>query len=359
VHATFDVRIFYKECRTLARAGYDVVLVAPHDRAEFVDGVRIQPVGRNLNRWNRMTKTVWEVFRKAWASHADIYHFHDPELLPLGVVLKLTGKSVIYDVHEDVASDILSKYWIHPWLRRPISTVMGLVEQMAARTFDAVVVATPAIASRFSPKQRVLVQNFPVATELAKVAKTPYRLRKANVLYMGAISEMRGAREMVAAIRKVPDRLAARLLLLGEVEPESLAQELRLSPGWDKVEYLGLQKRSALPGFAETARVGVVLFHPVPNYGDAQPNKLFEYMSAGLPVIASNFPVWRTMIEDVGCGVVVDPLRPDEIAEAVSWMLDHPTEAEAMGRRGQQAVSSKYNWDTQANSLLALYERLA
>jgi len=85
---------------------------------------------------------------------------------------------------------------------------------------------------------------------------------------------------------------------------------------------------------------------------------LFEYMSAGLPVIASNFPAWRTLIEQAGCGLTVNPLNVREIADAITWILEHPAEAEAMGKRGQAAVLSTYNWDTQVASLLDLYERL-
>jgi glycosyltransferase involved in cell wall biosynthesis len=110
--------------------------------------------------------------------------------------------------------------------------------------------------------------------------------------------------------------------------------------------------------FASRARLGLVLFHPAPNYHDSLPNKLFEYMSGGLPVVASNFPAWREIVESNGCGLVVDPMNTGEIAEAIAWLLDHPAEAEAMGKRGQAAVRSTYNWDTQAESLLGLYERV-
>ncbi len=358
VHSTFDVRIFQKECRTLAQAGYDVILIAPHERAELVEGVRIHPVSKSASRWERMTKTAWEVFRAAMTSRTSVCHFHDPELLPFGVLLKMAGKRVIYDVHEHVSSDILSKHWIDRRLRRPIAFMVGLMEQMAARTFDAVVVATPAIASHFPSRHRVLVQNFPLTGELVTGGAIPFGQRKPNVLYVGSITEMKGAREMVAAMGKLPKRLTSRLVLLGDIEPEGLKHELTTSPEWWHIDALGFQPRNAVARFAGDSRVGLVLFHPLPNYSDSQPNKLYEYMSAGLPVIASNFPAWKSMIDKEGCGLVVNPLDSDEIAGAITWMLEHPKEAEAMGRRGQLAVNSTYNWQTQADGLLELYETL-
>ena len=99
-----------------------------------------------------------------------------------------------------------------------------------------------------------------------------------------------------------------------------------------------------------------VLFHPAKNHVDACPNKLFEYMTARIPVIASDFPQWREMIEGVGCGLVVNPLVPIAIAEAIRWLLTHSEQAEAMGQRGRDAVLSSYRWECEADKLLGIYQ---
>lgn len=358
VHCPFDVRIFHKECKTLAEAGYEVTLIAPHDKAEVVNGICIEPVTKNDSRRRRMTRTVWEVYRKALHNPAQIYHFHDPELLPVGVLLKLAGKCVIYDAHEHVADDVLIKYWIHPRMRGLISASSGAVEGLAARTLDAIIAATPTIAVRFPPSKRVLVQNFPMTGELVNGTELRYLEREPLALYLGSLTEVRGAREMIAAAHCLPRRLGAKLLLLGDITPSSLERELKDMPGWAQVEYLGFQGRSDVAHALARARVGLVVLHPVPSYLNSQPIKLFEYMSAGIPVIVSNFPAFRELIESVGCGLSVDPMNPGEIAEAVTWILDHPLEAEMMGKRGQAAVLSTYNWDSQAENLLDLYDRL-
>ena len=101
-HGSFDTRIFYKECKTLTEAGYDVVLVVPHDRDEVISGVQIRPIRKPASRLQRMTGTVWAEYRRDVAEKADCYHFQDYELIPAGILLKLTGKRVVYDIHENL-----------------------------------------------------------------------------------------------------------------------------------------------------------------------------------------------------------------------------------------------------------------
>ena len=358
VHPPFDTRIFYKECRTLAQAGYEVVLVVPHDKNDVVDGVRIRAVPKPKNRQERMTKTVWQIYKAAVAENANIYHFHDPELIPIGIMLKLRGKKAIYDVHEDVPKQILTKYWIPSFLRRTASASSSLFEKIGSKFFDGIVAATPTIADKFPLDKTAAVQNFPMLNELVTPDATPYPNRPNNIVYVGGITALRGIREMVQAVELLPETLNARLCLAGAFSPAELYDEICAMPGWGRVEFLGWQSREQVAALLGRVRAGLVLFHPAPNHCDAQPNKLFEYMSAGVPVIASDFPLWRKIVERAGCGLVADPLDPHAIASAIEWLLTHPDEAEAMGKRGQEAVRKLYNWEHEAKALINFYERL-
>lgn len=358
-HSPFDTRIFHKECRALVEAGYEVVLVAPHDRDEVVEGVRIRALPRPRGRAARMTCTVGQVLRAALAEDAAIYHFHDPELIPVGLLLKLRGKQVVYDVHEDLPRQILSKHWIPRRLRTPIARLMEGLEAVSVRAYDGISAATPAIARRFPETKTVTVQNFPLIGELADAGAKPYSERGLMIAYVGGIAAIRGARETVEAMELLPASLGAQLLLAGSFSPPNLETELQQMPGWRRVRFLGWRGREDIRSLLAEARIGLVTLHPVKNYLDSYPVKLFEYMSAGLPVIASDFPLWRKIVEGAKCGVLVDPLDPRAIAEAIQWLLEHPREAEAMGRRGREAVLAHYNWDGEAEKLLALYKRLA
>lgn len=359
-HRVSDPRIFQKECRTLARAGYDVTFVVPHPTDEIVDGVQIRGVPVPKNGKERMTKTTWRVYHRALAEGPEsICHLHDADLLPVGFLLKARGRTVVYDAHEDTPRQMLYQHWLPRPLRRPVGLGYRLLERAAARVFDALVVAEPVIAEGFRDRDVTLVHNFPLLEEFAGEGEVPYAQRPPHVVYVGAITKVRGIVEVVEAVGRLPEALGARLLVGGTFYPASLQAEVEALPGWRWARYLGWLARPDVRQILHGARVGVVTFHPTERYLGNYPTKLFEYMAAGLPVVVSDFPQLRPFVEESACGLLVDPLDPAAIAEAVRWLLEHPAEAEAMGRRGREAVEARYNWEREGERLLTLYARLA
>jgi len=359
VHPPFDTRIFHKEAKTLAQAGYEVVLIAQHERSEVVDGVKIVALPRPGNRFARIFGLTWRAFRLALYQRADVYHFHDPELLPIGVLLKLfTGAKVIYDVHEDVPQQILTKYWIPAPLRCPVSGVFNAVENLLARAVDAVVVATEGIAEKFARFKPVVVHNYPNLEMLPNPSTRRKEGEEKVLVYVGGISKLRGAIEIVRALEYLNPTWNVRLDLIGKFEPPELEQELMLLPGYRRVRFLGWMQPEDVYAHLAKADIGLVCLHPEPRFTVAWPVKFFEYMAAGLPVVASNFPLWKEIVEGNRCGITVDPLDPKAIAQAIEYLLTHPEEARQMGENGRRAVVEKYNWGQEKEKLLNLYEEL-
>ncbi|HEX6145039.1 MAG TPA: glycosyltransferase [Geminicoccaceae bacterium] len=359
VHPVFDTRIFHKEAATLAAAGYDVVLIAVAERDLVERGVRVRALPGHARRWRRMTSTAGAMLRAALAERADLYHFHDPELIPVGIALKLAGRRVIYDVHDDVPGQVLSKDWIPPRLRPPVAGLMAAVERLACRLFDGVVVANPAHAARFPAAKTGAIRNLPRLEEFAAAESAePYQARLPGVVYVGDLTRVRGAVEMVRAMALLPARLDARLEIAGRFSDAGLEAACRRTPGWERVTFLGWQSRFGVAAAMARARVGLVLLHPVPHYSANYPVKLFEYMASGLPVVASDLPLCREVVESAGCGLLVDPRDPAAIAAAVAWLLEHPGEAEAMGARGGRVVRERYSWAGEGQALLGYYARL-
>ena len=356
-HEADDTRIFAKECRTLASAGYDVHLIAPNAAEGTSHGVVTHGVApaRSGDRRARMSATAFGVYRQARALGADLYHFHDPELTPAGLLLARSGTPVIYDAHEDLAATVLDKAWVRPRLRRPLARLVSGLEPWAANRLAAVVAATPAIAEGFADCrcEVVTVNNFPELGEFLDVDRSGDGVNPA-VCFVGAITAIRGIEVMVEAVAETD----ARLLLAGRFESPALADRLRALPGWSQVVHLGPLGRAEVADLFERAAAGVVVFPPLANHVRAQPTKLFEYMSAGLPVIASNFPLWRDIVEGSECGICVDPLDADALARAIRWIVSHPDEAGVLGANGRRAVAGTYNWDHEGRKLTDLYKRL-
>jgi len=180
--------------------------------------------------------------------------------------------------------------------------------------------------------------------------------KRAEVCYIGGISSIRGIKEVCAAMGKVKSKV--RLNLAGLFSEPRVEQEVRTMAGWERVNHLGFLDRAEVRPVLGRSLAGLVTFHPLPNHLDAQPNKMFEYMSAGIPVIASNFPLWREIISKNDCGLLVNPLDACAIAKAIDYLVKNPTEAERMGRNGKNAAETLYNWEHEEKKLIKFYEKI-
>jgi len=356
-HPRDDIRIFHKECRSLVTGGYDVTLVVADGLGDGGrDGVRIVDAGRDRGRLRRMLKTTSRVFAKAVELDADLYHCHDPELIPVGLRLKRLGKRVVFDAHEDVPKQLLGKPYLTPFFLKVLSKGFSLFERDACARFDGIVAATPTIRDKFLAinPNTVDVDNYPMLGELDSVL--PWSAKSPEVCYVGSIAGIRGIREIVQAMELVG--VPATLSLVGAFAEPDVEAEVRGYGGWRRVNAIGVQDRQGVREALGRAVAGLVTLHPVVNYLDALPIKMFEYMAAGIPVIASNFPLWREIVEGNGCGICVDPLNPKEIAAAIESLLQDRKLAEEMGINGARAVRDHFNWGAEEQKLLVFYQRI-
>ena len=359
VHMPFDGRVFHKEAKSLAKAGYDVVLIARHDRHEVVDGVRVVALPDPKSRLRRMTQVLWRLYRLAVNERADVYHFHDPELMIVGLLLKLRGKKIIWDVHEHYPNSIRDKYYIWKPLRRLIALSFDLFERAVVRCFDYVIYTTPSVGARYE-KMKVRsgrIENYPIVELSDRFEKDPQQ----RIIYLGGMSRIRGLVEVIRAFAIVSRRHRSwELCLVGSTRPAAFEDELK-----DLAKTLGVGARvTFIPWvpyeekerLSSQASMGVITYLPYANNTSCLPNKLFDYMLVKLPVIASNFPLYKEVVEPNRCGLIVDPSKPEEIAQAMEYLIEHPDEARAMGDNGRRAVLERYNWEKESEALLHIYD---
>lgn len=365
VHQPFDTRIFHKEAKTLVKAGYDVTLIAQHSKNEMVDGVKIIALPKPKNRFFRIFFLTRRAYEHALKQKADIYHFHDPELLPWMVKLKRKiGAKVIYDVHEDYPNDILSKLWIPRFSRATIANYFNQYEKKQAKGLSFVIVAWPKIKEKFK-KAGVdnvkIINNYPILDYFGQIANKidiDPEQKEIKLIYVGGLTSIRGIKEIIKSLGFIKNK-KAKLIIVGKFQEERLKEKLKTMTEWQKVIFKGWLSQKEAYKEMQSANIGLICFLPAPNHMYSIPNKLFEYMAAGIPVVASDFYLLRKVVEGNDCGICVNPQNPKEIAKAINYLIEHPEEAKKMGENGRDVVLNKYNWQCESKRLLDIYKNLS
>lgn len=358
VHKRYDSRIFDKECVGLANNGFGVTLIVADQGADVETRQRVKIINVNTNkspigRIKRALKIPKEIEKKVDKINPGIVHFHDPELIPLALRLKRKGYRVIGDFHEDIPLQILTKPYLNQFFKRIISGLFKVYQNSAIKKLDAVIAATPTIKHKLAPSSYLIetIFNYPIFHHTQP--DTP-SIEKQGVAYIGGITRERGFYHICEAAKIA----GTKLTLAGNFHSsiQQAKEEIKLFTPF--VTYVGFLNHEGVTELLSKSIAGLVTLLPLQSYVDAYPIKLFEYMRAGIPVIASNFPLWKEIIEENKCGFCVDPENPQEIAEAINFLSKHPDKAQEMGANGRKAVEEKYNWQSEEKKLITLYHNL-
>lgn len=353
-HKPFDTRIFHKEALSLIAAGFNVTLIIPHSQSLSKDHVAIKAVPLPQKGWEQLVRCPWRIFLAALREPRNsVFHLHDSELLLVGLTLRLTGRTVVYDAHEDTPLQIAYQHWIPGWVKPFYSLFYRVLERMSGWFLNAIIVAEPVIARHYPSSKVTLIRNFPRADSFG--TNVPLQQRQGGLVYVGLLSKPRGVAEMLEGYRLASQKVNVRFILGGKFAPASL--EAELLPKYS-VDYRAWLSYDEMVKTLYDASIGIIVPHPIDRYKTNYPVKLFEYMAAGLPVIASREGESAAFVREGDCGILVDPLSHTEIAEAIVKFVTDRTVSEAMGNRGRKLILSKYNWESESTKLIALHERL-
>lgn len=352
VHPYKDGRIFRKECHSLAKK-YDVSLIAPNTETKEEDGIHVYGVELPRGRLKRM-RSLDIVYQKMMEVDADVYHFHDPELIPIGFKVKKCGKKVIFDSHEDVPLQISEKDWIPRPFRKVVSALYRKYEESKLSRYDALISVTPSIVDRLRRcnPHTYQITNYPIV----KVFKD-HRTWNNQICFTGGVSPQWMHENVLNSI----DSIDVRYVIAGPIE-EGYRDVLESIPAWNKVDYKGVVTPSEVSDIQQSSFAGIALNDYVANVGyklgSLGNTKLFEYMMSGIPVISTDFILWKEIVEKYECGICVNPRNVDAIKDAIINLKEHPSEAKRMGDNGRKAVEEKFNWSSQEKILFELYDNI-
>lgn len=353
-HADGDIRIFHKLAVSSAER-YKTYFIVPNGKTRIENNVQVIGFHSSVkSRIQRMKETVNQLLEEALKVKADIYHLHDPELLRIAKKLKsIHGAKVVFDSHEDVPKQILDKYWIPVIFRRLISTLYSYHEKRACKKIDGIVSVTPIICERFSKSHPnvEMIANYPqIKTNDEQVTEKKYN----HICYIGGLYESRGLREVILAI----EHCDVVLHLAGSFDAEQFEMELKQLKGWKKVVFYGQINQAKITELLGKCSIGIVTLHPTPSYLEAYPIKMFEYMNAGLALLSSDFPLYRSLLDEIECSEFVNPLEPNEISNTLTTMLEDEKRLKEMGARAKKAAIERYNWSKEKEKLYAFYDKL-
>lgn len=359
VHYALDTRIFHRECSSLIKLGYQVDLVAQWGGNETLNGVNIVALPQVTSKSDRLHKVIPSLWKIATTyPKKTLFHIHDSELIIVGLLLKRKGYKVIYDVHEDVPRDLLSKVWIPVLLRKPLAAIVSLLEARADKYFDAIISVTEEIKDRFQNTNNYLVRNYPDANELLvqEGATTEYHKRNNVLTYIGEIQAERGIHHIIEALSIISDKYPDITFDLGGKINERYKSKLEELKGWQSTNFLGWVSRPMIPTVLNKAKIGLLVLDRHPNFENSKPVKLFEYMLSGLPIIASDFNYWKNLIGEANCAIFIEPSNPAKLVDALEWILNNPKAAKEMGERGRNFAMQKFNWSTELDNLQLCYK---
>ncbi|RLD63042.1 MAG: hypothetical protein DRJ01_04735 [Bacteroidetes bacterium] len=359
-HPVNDIRIFQKECISLKNAGYDVYLIVNGEKNQTIEGVNIIGTKKIKSRFSRILLSPVLIFFKALKVNAKIYHFHDPELIFVGFILKIFGKKVIFDIHENVALSIKDKDWIPKKLRGFVRKIYRLIEKFFTLFFDVLILAEDSYTNYYSKKESHVILNYPLVFEQINIEENKDFSTPLRFVYSGLISEIRGVFQILNIFLSLYNKgYDIYLDIIGRVEYEKL--ECAINNFISKNE---LENRVALHGYIPVKQVykilkndhiGFSLLKPIDNYKTSLPTKIFEYMLNGLPVITSNFELYDYYVKEKNTGICVDYLNINEAVLQIEELINNKQLMSIKSKNGKLAVFNEFNWTSQEKKLLKIY----
>ncbi|RRB00888.1 glycosyltransferase [Larkinella rosea] len=356
-HPPYDPRIMYKYLPVLADE-YDVYCAIPNADPNVSPKVHFIKLPYYKHVILRFFITCPLIVWKTVRLRPDLIHIYSAEFLPYAYIYRMLGAAVIYEVQENLYKKIHLKRHNRGWL---LKRAFQFFDQKARRDFSLIFTEHGYLTTYTDlAKPYAIIYNYPLLPFLDSFRRTYRRASDPiDFFYIGWLSFERSIvtlLEGMALLKSTHPNF--KVHLFGHCSFTS--QDLEALPAYqlvkDNLIFYGYTDQAKAFAKAAKSVAGLALLKPVGDYPESYTTKMFEYMVLGLPVITSNFPLYRAVVEENRCGFCIDPTDPVALVESLRFLIDHPTEAEQMGKRGRKAAETTYNWSSEQPKLLNLYK---
>jgi len=355
VHDRFDGRIFHRQAITLKNAGYKITFLVPGNFNGIEEGIHIISFPVMRNKYKRLLSNI-RIVRTALKLKADIYHFHDPDFILFGVALKWISKQVvIFDVHEDFSLVLLERDWIPKWLRKIYSTIYRFVEKSASKVFDGFITATDHIQTLFPKEKCIVVHNYPENNNIRLNQKNTI---SNSLVYIGGLTPIRGIEEMLKAVVISRDKLSIEIHIYGQFTDMNYEKKIMSIFNHEYIHFHDVLPMNEMYQKVSQYSAGIICYLPLPNHIESMPNKIFEYMMLGLPIIGTNFPLWKKIIDENGCGLTCNSSNSKEISDCILSLFSDANELENKARTSSIVYNNHYSWENEKRVLLNFYSSI-
>lgn len=363
VHPWDDVRVFQKQASSAAKAGMQVSVIAKSETEIVHNSVEIIPAEVTYSSRTKRFLSIPRLARQVLKEDADIYHLHNPDTIPIALMLKLFGKTVIYDTHEDFSERLIARDWIPFKLRKLVAYTVNRAEIFTAKICDASIATQEDVVKRLGDKctfignpprvdENLLMNIKEIASLIPQPAQKTFRL-----VYIGSIGETRGIYEMIDSLVEINNTIDCRLWLIGSIS-ENLLNSIKLKEGWKFVDFIERIPQEQALAYVYLSDIGLIYINDVADHRKSDANKLYEYMSLGLPFIASDFPLWKNKLNWIGAGLFITPGSANLLTEAVLEIYKKSEkERLEMGQRGKEYTMS-HSWEKEFSKLLNVYNTI-
>ncbi len=366
-HHPNDVRIFYKEIHSLKKRYSEIwFVVKKTENAVPEEDVRflwLNAGGGIVFRILRLVK-IGFYFLKI---KADVYHFHDPDLAVFLPFLRyfLTRKSkLIYDIHENYPDAISHKDYLPKVLRNVFSKVYVFLEKKSLPHIDLLILAEAGYTRYYRQHPNVaIIQNYVLNHSAMPYAEKPWDMESClHFVYVGGVTEKRGITEALLLIKYLNTKFDCRFHIIGPIFNKGYEKRIqdfiRFNQLEEKITLYGYLDHTKAMALVQKAHIGILFLHPIRNYMETLPTKLFEYMGNGLVVMCSNFPDWVELNRRIEFGMTVDIFNIKNEITAIFDFVSNRDRLMRISKLNMENARKYFSWDTEEKKLLEAYKAL-